>query len=277
VGVEAFNQSVESPLEIERGLKVRSLGVVPDGKIVSKSRDLLQENTFEFVAYDNPKTVIADAIRCVHTSLVLSHSDDTVRRFVVSSALQGEGKTTVAVWLSTIFHSGSDRRTLLVDCDLRKPRLHKIFGHKETDPGLTSLFNGSNRDSTEVVRVHRIPGLFYITSGPVPSDPVAVLQSERMEHLIEEFGRMFDYLVIDSPPLLGCPDALRLSRLTDGVLLVARQGKVKREELAEAVNIVNSMDSGKLLGIILNKTRRRSNGYGYGGFSYSRYSSYYGS
>jgi polysaccharide biosynthesis transport protein len=277
--VDSMDNTIRSPRDIDAELRVRRLGIIPDltRQPVARGETVISGTDYEFLAHDEPRSSMSDAIRNIQTSIFLSHPKDRIRSMIISSATPSEGKTLISVSMASILSSGSNKKTLLVDADLRKPRIHKIFGRNTTGAGLSTLLTVDNVKLKDVIHAHRIPRFFYMTSGPVPVDPVSLLKSERMEFLMEYLGKIFDYIVFDSPPLLGFSDAQILSRYTDGMIMVAKQGHVGREELREAINSVFAIQGGKVLGVVLNKTRPRGSRYGYSGYYYyySRNYKYY--
>lgn len=267
--VDGMDNTIRSPRDIETDLRVRRLGIVPDLSKELKGRNAsLTGSGCELLAHDDPRSPLSDAIKNIQTSLFLAHPTDHVGSMIVSSATPSEGKTFISVSIATVLSSGSNKKTLLVDADLRKPRIHKVFGRKHTGPGLSTLLTADNVKLKDVVHSHRIPRFFYMTSGPVPVDPVSLLKSERMAHLFDYLSRIFDYIVFDSPPVLGFADTQILCRYTDGMIMVAKQGHVARQELREAMSRITSIQGGKVLGVVLNKANPRGGRYGYGGYYY---------
>jgi polysaccharide biosynthesis transport protein len=279
VVVDGMDNTVRSPRDIDTELRVRRLGVVPDlSKQLAARSPAFGTSEFELLAHDDPRSPMSDAIKNIQTSLFLAHPTDMVRSMIVSSATPSEGKTFISVSIATILSSGSNKKTLLVDADLRKPRIHKIFGRNTAGAGLSTLLTADNVKLKDVVHSHRIPRFFYMTSGPVPVDPVSLLKSERMAYLFDYLSRIFDYIVFDSPPVLGFADTQILCRYTDGMIMVAKQGHVARQELREAMTRITSIQGGRVLGVVLNKANPRRGRYGYGGYYYyySKNYKYYG-
>ena len=277
--MDTMDNTIRSPRDIDSELRVRRLGIVPDLKTQPAARGdaVISGTDYEFLAHDEPRSSMSDAIKNIQTSIFLSHPSDKIRSMIISSATPSEGKTLISVSLSSILGSGNNKKTLLVDADLRKPRVHKVFGRHHTGLGLSTLLTVDNVKLKDVIHAHRIPRFYYMTSGPAPVDPVSLLKSERMEYLMEYLGRIFDYIVFDSPPLLGFSDAQILCRHTDGMVLVAKQGHVGREELRESINSVMAIQGGNVLGVVLNRARPRGSRYGYSGYYYyySRNYKYY--
>ena len=270
----AFDDTIKHHTQVEKELGLRKLGVVPDIARVARLHDLDEDETnFEFVAHDKPKSPMSDAIRNVQTSIMLSNMNDPVRSFCVSSTLPGEGKTLVSVSLASVLTGGGSRKILLLDADMRKPRVHKAMGLDDPAPGLADVLNGLKTALDKAIRPHRVPGLFYITAGAIPPDPLALMIGEKFQLVMEELHERFDYIVVDSPPILGFSDTPMLATFVDGVILVVQPGRVVRGQLREAVSSILSVDGGRILGVVMNKADLAA-AYGYYGYRYGGYLRY---
>ncbi len=159
---------------------------------------------------------------------------------------------------------------LIIDADLRKPRLHKIFNH-ENGQGLSNFLSGHG-DLESVVKASEVPNLFYIPSGPIPPNPSELLGSTLFKKMVESLEARFDHIVFDSPPVLGFADAIILSTSVDGVILTALGGKTPRETLRRAKEVLQQVNT-KIIGVVINRVDIRRSDYGY---YYYRYHSYYG-
>jgi capsular exopolysaccharide synthesis family protein len=278
----AFDDTIKHHSELEKDLGLRKLGVVPDMTRAAHLHNLDEESTdFEFVAHDKPKSPMSDAIRNVQTSIMLSNMDDSVRSLCVSSSVPGEGKTTIALSLATVLTVAGTRRVVLVDADMRKPRVHKALGLTEPGPGLADLLNGLKAPLDDVLHPHRIPGFFYITAGQIPQDPISLISGDKMQLLMDELHERFDYIVVDCPPILGFSDTPIISTYVNGLVLVVEPGKVMKGQVKDAVSSILSVDNGRILGVVINKADMGT-AYGYkyryGGYLryglYGRYGSY---
>jgi capsular exopolysaccharide synthesis family protein len=193
--------------------------------------------------------------------LLLSAADLPPRHIVVSSSISGEGKTTTATNLAlTMAKAGS--KVLLIDADLRKPTLHKVFKlHNQV--GLSSYLAGSNDKSILNKGSHE--NLVIIPSGPIPPNPYDLLNSNRMEALIENLGKDFDVIICDSPPILSVADSRVLCRFFDGMIVVARAGLTTYPMVKKSIRMVQEV-KGKILGILVNAVQTRDQEY-YGYYS----------
>ncbi len=223
----------------------------------------LTATSYEFIAHEHPKSPMSDAVRNIQTSIFLSNAHRPLSCMVVSSAIPSEGKTLISISLATVLCS-SEKKVVIVDADMRKPRVHKVFGHREPGPGLSTLLGRKGGKVSDILHAHTIKGLFYITSGPVVSDHLPLIQSEHMKKLVDQLRRTFDYIVFDTPPVLGFSDVSILCTYADGLILVAKQGHVGRDELREAINATSSMNGRGILGVVLNKAHAPGAAYGYG-------------
>lgn len=281
---EQMDDTLQNPDDLAKSLRVRRLGVVPDlAKSGTYGENELSEGAVEFLAYYKPQTPIADAIRNLQMSIMFSYPGYEIKCMSISSSLPSEGKTLMAVSFASVMCS-SGKRAVVVDMDMRKPRIHKVFGVPQTTPGMSNLLsgNGDSTTLTEVLRSHTIPGLYYVTAGPVPSDPVSLLHSHNVKNIVDELRSTFDFIVFDCPPILGFPDTPILSRYADGLIIVARQGYVGKNEISEAIDQVSAVDGANVLGVVFNRAHSPAlygygykYGYRYGGYSYHQSYKYY--
>lgn len=219
----------------------------------------------QVVAHDaDPRGLRAEGFRKLRTNLRFINVDQPPRTIVVSSPLKGDGKSNVA--LNLAFSLAEDgARVILVDADLRCPSIASCLGLIE-DAGLTSVLSGQAGVTDVLQRAERRSAIDVLTSGPVPPNPSELLGTQRMQLLLQELSAGADYVIIDSPPLLPVTDAAVIAANADGVVLVVRAGRTKRDELASAVKSLGVVP-GSMLGVILNMVTTRKNG---------RYHYYYG-
>jgi succinoglycan biosynthesis transport protein ExoP len=225
--------------------------------------------------HDNPKSSIAECCRSLRTNILFSAADRELKTIVVCSANQREGKTTSVIYLGTTM-AQSGQRTLLIDTDMRRPRLHKSTG-VALSPGLSNLLIGED-DYDNLIKPTEVKDLFVLPCGPTPPNPAELLLTKRFEIVLRELGRRFDRLILDSPPIQPVTDAVVLSKRVDGVVLVVRASKTMRDELRRSARMIRDV-GGSIVGVIVNELDARDSyygGYGYGGYGYGRYGSYYG-
>ncbi|MBI5251631.1 MAG: polysaccharide biosynthesis tyrosine autokinase [Desulfomonile tiedjei] len=275
--LEQVDNSIHTTEDIERNLNLPSLGVVPDIKKFRKLHGLNGSSSgHEFLAHNSPKAPVSEAIKNIKTSIFLSVPATSIGTLVVSSAVPQEGKTFISVSISSVLCSNS-KKVLIVDADLRRPRIGKVFGQPDNIPGLTTYLTQENAKLQSILHKSKIPGLYYVAAGPLPPNPVALLESERMLEFVNKCRRVFDFVIFDSPPVAGFSDARILSNKVDGVIMVVREGAVPLEVVRQSKSMITSAN-GRILGVVLNMANGSSSYYGNGYRGYYRYyGHYYGS
>lgn len=261
--LEYLDDSVKDPDDLERHVRIPLLGPVPilEPKVLGElARDLL--------ALKEPRSVYAEAYRAVRTNLFFSSPDNPPRVFVVTSAGQQEGKTMTAVNLA-ITMALSEKRVLLVDADMRRPRVHKIFGIGNTF-GLSNLIGGSP-DVDAAVRDTPVPTLAVIPSGPVPPNPSEMLGSARLGKLLDLLRQKYDVIILDCTPLLAVTDATVLATRVDGVIFVIKAGATSRKIIKRGVRQLEDVKA-TIVGAVLNQVDFRKSSYYYSPY----YAHYYG-
>jgi capsular exopolysaccharide synthesis family protein len=224
----------------------------------------------ELVTMVDARSHAAESFRTLRTNLLFSSAAQSMREVVVTSAGPSEGKSTTAANLAVAF-AQQGQRVLLVDCDLRRPRIHQVFGHPQI-PGLTNALMGVTSPA-ELVRETNIENLSVLTAGPTPPNPAELLGGVRMGELLEKLSQNYDLVVIDTPPILVASDAAILSRHSGGVLLVVRAGKTQAAALRDAMQQLANVNT-RVIGTVLNdpdgEVAKFSSYYGY------YYNDYYG-
>jgi capsular exopolysaccharide synthesis family protein len=228
-----------------------------------------QPATSRLVVLNDPQSFMTEAYRVLRTNLHYANPDAPLHRLLVTSAGEGEGKSTTVANLGVCF-AQSDRAVLVVDADLRRPTLASVLG-LPSSPGLSSYLGG---DAMLDAVIHKtsVPNLSLLASGPTPPNPAELLGSRRMRELIEALGERFDMVLFDSPPILAVSDASVLAPAVDGVLLVVGSGTVPRVALRRAKQSIEAVQ-GRIVGAVLN--RFDANGQGYPRRYYDRYDRYY--
>jgi capsular exopolysaccharide synthesis family protein len=280
-----LDNTVKSPEEVEKLLRMPALGFIPAvGAKASHSyyqhyysdrkKQQAEEKikSVELVNLKDPESTFAEHYRNIRTSLLLSTPDHPPKVFVVTSALPQEGKTVTAINLAVAF-TQLGKKVLVLDCDLRRPRLHKIFRIKNT-AGLTSFLVGRSRIEDIIQRYPGEPNLHVIPSGPIPPNPVELLISKAMTDMMAGLRQHYDFIFIDAPPLMGIQDAILLGEHADGLLLVAWGGKTARKTIEKAKAEIEKFNI-KLFGLILNNVNLRRFSYAYSSYHY-KYGEYRG-
>lgn len=213
-----------------------------------------------FVMEKAPKSIDAEAYRSLRSNIEYSSFDDEYRAIVVTSSVPGEGKSTTSGNLAlSLAQSGN--KVLLVDCDMRKPSIHKKFKISNMSGTAELLLR---KESFEDVANCYNENLTIITAGKIPPNPSEMLSSRAMAAFIKEMKNEFKYIILDTPPLQAVTDAQVLSTKSDGVLLVVRAGSTKREMVLNSVDLIKKVH-GKIIGTVLNGVENKKNNYYYYG------------
>jgi len=267
---EYLDNTVKTPEDVEQLIQLPSFGMIPE--ISYERRRQLDKGSFypvELITHGHSKSILSEAYRNVRTSILLSFSEKPPKKIAVSSPNPAEGKTTT-VTNTAIALSQTGARVLIIDSDMRKPRIHAVFGG-ENGIGLSNFLSG-NMELKSIVKRSEIPNLFYIASGPIPPNPSELLGSKLFRTTVQFLGEKFDHIVLDSPPILGFADSIILSTFVDGIILVVQGGKTPIETLQRAKDALNQVNA-KILGVVINRVDIGRNEYGY---YYYRYHYYYG-
>ena len=260
---EYRDESIKSMQDLKNFLSIPTLGAVPDLKRL-RQWNPVPACTPELRAYQQPRSPLHDTLRNIYASIAFSLlPQGSVRTLVFTSAEPEEGKTFLAVSMATVI-CDHDVKVLIVDCDLRRPKIHHVFKMDSKIPGLTSFLSGTTAKLNDVVRPTRVPGLDVITSGPMHENPVAILQSPRMKDLLEDCNRKYDIVILDCPPVIGFADSRILAASTDGVIFVVRESYVSRRILNEALD---SLPQANVVGAILNMSDPKYGPYGNGWYN----------
>ena len=213
-----------------------------------------------FVMEKAPKSIDAEAYRSLRSNIEYSSFDDEYRAIVVTSSVPGEGKSTTSGNLAlSLAQSGN--KVLLVDCDMRKPSIHKKFKISNMSGTAELLLR---KESFEDVANFYNENLTIITAGKIPPNPSEMLSSRAMTAFIKEMKKEFKYIILDTPPLQAVTDAQVLSTKADGVLLVVRAGSTKRDAVLNSVDLIKKVQ-GKVIGTVLNGVENKKNNYYYYG------------
>ena len=267
---EYLDNTIKTPEDVEQLIRLPSFGMVPD--ISSHRRRQLEKGAtypVELITHGHPKSMLSEAYRNIRTSILLSFSERPPKRIAITSANPAEGKTTTVI-NTAIALSQTGASVIIIDTDLRKPRIHKIFT-EENGVGLSNFLSG-NAGLEAIIKKTEIPNLYYIPSGPIPPNPSELISSNLFKSMLQSLDERFDHLVLDSPPVLGFADSIILSTFVDGMILVTTGGKTPRETLQRAKGMLLQVNA-KILGVVINRVNIERSEYGY---YYYRYHYYYG-
>ncbi|HMP38767.1 MAG TPA: CpsD/CapB family tyrosine-protein kinase [Roseiflexaceae bacterium] len=203
------------------------------------------------VALRDPRSPAAEAYRTLRTNLLFSSLDRPLRTILATSTAPDEGKSTTLANLAVTM-AQSEQRVILVDCDLRRPSLHTLFG-LHNDAGITTMILAQD-DEPPPLQATGVAGLSLLASGPLPPRPADILGSRRMERVIARLHEEADVVLFDTPPVVAVTDAAVLATRVDGVLLVFQAGKTRRDRARQARQILEKVKA-HIVGVVLNGAR----------------------
>ena len=261
-----FDRSIKSTSDAAQATGSPVLGIIP----LLDERDLPQgnEGARDLYVHQQPTSRVAECCRSLRTNIMFSAADRQIKTIVVSSANPREGKTTSCIYLGTTM-AQSGQRVLLIDTDMRRPRLHVSLGVPRQF-GLTNLIVG-DRDYDDVIKTTEIPNLFVLPCGPLPPNPAELLMTHRFGVVLEELAKRYDRIILDSPPVQVVTDAVVLSKLpqTDGVILVVNASKTPRDDIKRSARQIKAV-GGNIFGVIVNAIEPDNrSGYYYSYYGYA--------
>ena len=273
--MDYLDDSVKTSDDISRLLGLPTLALIPhyhhsDKRMLNLAAKNNGENgsTAALITLEERNSPMAEAYRHLRTSLLFSSAGKPPQTILVTSSQPSEGKTTTAI-NTAITLAQSDADVVIIDCDLRRPRLHSHFNLENTQ-GLTNYLSGDKSTENLIRSYAGLPRLKIITSGPIPPNPAELLSSNEMRNLLQFLSGRFKHVIIDSPPAISFTDAAILSTLVDGVVLVAMAGKssihLTRQFKQRAGNI-----GARIYGVVLNDVKSGSMEYDYYGTGYYKY------
>ena len=264
-GVEYFDSRLKSPDEIKHHLGIPFLGLIP--LLAVKDKD---HGEAPMLQPDVPPR-FAEAIRGLRTAMLFSTAEDGARSVLVTSTGPHEGKTVISSSLAiTLAQAG--QRTLIVDADMRRPRMHETLGRSQ-EPGLSNVLVG---DTTlpDATRHSSVNNLWLLSAGHIPPNPAELLGSKKFEIMLEELKGRYDWIIIDAPPIMPVTDAAVLAHLAGGVLFVVGSEMTPRRAAMAAIEQLRSAHA-KLIGAVLNRVNVERNAYYYAPYYRKEYGKYY--
>ena len=273
---EYMDNTIRTSDDVERYLQLPALGLIPmhvNGKRNNGQRRIGESDGVPFQpplsSDDGENSIRAEAYRSLRTSILLCGSP-APKSLLITSSLPREGKTTTSLNLAAALASLGNKRVLVVDCDMRRPSLHKAAGVGK-DPGIVQCLTGQLDVSKVIREVPGVANLYIIPCGPIPPNPAELLSSTAAGDLFRKLSSEFDFVLVDSPPLLSVTDSRILATQMDATVLVVRGNSTPRNAVRQARTLLSSAN-GRTLGVALNGLDVTRSGYGYHSYSgYSRY------
>ena len=257
-----FDDTIKLTDDVEKKIGMPLIGKVFKSDIKDKNKTLKNELLLD----KYPKSVVSESIKTLRTNLQFSSVDDEFKTILITSSIPGEGKSFITANLAIAF-TQTGKKVLIIDCDMRKGRQHKIFKVSNTK-GLSNLLIDNIDMYEKYINKTNIDKLSLITRGTVPPNPSELLNSKKNKKLIEKLKEKYDVILFDGVPCNGLPDAIIMSTLVDQVLIVSREGFTPKEVFESTKDSLKKVGA-PITGTILNEINKK-------GSSYGRYYSYYG-
>lgn len=216
----------------------------------------------ELIVNNYPKSSIAESIRTIKTNLRFSSVNTKIKKILITSSSIGEGKSFISANLATTFASPTEK-VLLIDCDLRKGRQHTLFNlESQTNLGLSDLLIDDNwkTNLNNYLSTTDVENLKLLTTGSIPPNPTTLLESTKLNDVVKELEKEFDYIIFDTPPVTGLSDTLILTRLVDTTIVVAKAKKTPIELLQSTIESLKNVNA-EISGVILNRVKKSKNKY----------------
>jgi capsular exopolysaccharide synthesis family protein len=278
VGLEALNDTLQTTEDIATFTPFEPLGAVPHfesaGVTTITSALGKREVSSRLVALSAPESLAAESFRTIRTSIMLTSVDQRSKVIVITSSFMNEGKSTISANLAIGF-AQRGARVLLLDTDLRRSHLNLAFRLPASLPGLSNLLSLTDPDDVYITPVEGLPSLTMLPAGPRPPNPGEILSSNRMAELIDQWRKGYDYVIIDTPPILMVSDALGVASRADGTVMIVRAGLTRKKAITRSFELL-SRSKIHILGAIINDIDLKienfytysSRGYGYKYYSH---------
>lgn len=276
--LEYLDDTIRSTEEIENYLQLPALAAIPTIDSMPKRRLLLVGNTpneegenkakSELLIHSDSRSALAEAYRQLRTSILLSTAGHAPKSLLITSSLPSEGKTTTAT-NTAISLAQTGAKVLIIDADMRRPRLHNVFDISNAE-GLSTILSSemTEKEMVDVVQYDEASKLHLLPSGPVPPNPAELIGSEQMSNFLKKMSANFTHVVVDSPPIASFTDGVLIASMVDGVILVVHAGKSSRQVIRRSKQLLNEIGA-KIFGVVLNNVNLRSQD------NYYYYQSYY--
>jgi capsular exopolysaccharide synthesis family protein len=276
--IETLDNTLKTQIDVESLLGVPVLGLIPiigQGKLDPKDKEK-DRNENEQVrdrdlgVFREPRSMAAECCRSIRTNILFMSPDHPIRTMVITSPSPQEGKTTTAINLAIVMAEAGGR-VLLIDTDMRRPRLHRSFG-VPNQVGVSTMILGNTKMEDAIKRTE-IPNLDVLPCGPIPPNPSELLHTKRFQQVLEECKKSYQHIILDSPPTSAVTDPAVLGNLADGVILIVKGASTTREGASHARRQLVAAKC-RMLGVIVNEIDFSNPGYGYHYYYYRKYSRY---
>jgi capsular exopolysaccharide synthesis family protein len=272
--LEAVDNTVRTPEQAQAITTLPALGIIPaNANLLVRARQKAltsgAREGVELVTYRRPKSDISESYRALRTAILLSATGSPPKVMLMTSALPQEGKTTTSINTAIVL-AQKGARVLLVDADLRRPSVHKVFNIKPKI-GLSTLLTGTSKVESSIITVPQLPNLSLLPAGPPPPHPAELLGSSLMKQYIEQWRGQYDHVIFDTPPALSVTDSILLSVDMDSVVLVVRSGNTTKAALRRTKELLAQVNA-RVLGVVVNAVDVNSPDY----YHYYYYGSKYG-
>jgi len=268
---ESMDRALRDPAEVESFTAMPSLAIIPQHHPTPRLLSTSLDDPTRVICLAEPRSATAEAYRALGTSILLASPE--LKTLLISSPLPSEGKTMTAANAAVVI-AQQGKHVLVVDADLRKPGVHLEFGIANNS-GLAELLSDSIDEQRAIQQLNRLSNLSVIAAGSSQAMAAEMLGSAKMQELMQSWRTRYDYVILDTPPMLAVTDAVRLSSQADSVLLVIRSGQTSRDALARSCDVLNQA-SVPVLGIVVNDVSSRSAGSYYYGYHPQLTKGYYG-
>lgn len=258
---EYLDDTVKSPEDLERHFSLPYLGSLPHFNLKTNG-----EAGADLLVLKDPQSQAAEAYRGLRTGILFSTPDRSPRTILVTSATASEGKTITSVNIALVMAKAGER-TLLVDLDMRRPRLHKCM-NVANERGVSNILVGEG-EWRSFVQETEVPNLHFLASGPIAPNPAELIASEQMRLLVPQWAEAYDRVIIDTAPITAVTDPVLLSRLVDGTVILIQAGVTSRRIIAAAIRQIQDVQ-GRVLGAVINDVDTH-----HGGYYYRYYHRYY--
>jgi capsular exopolysaccharide synthesis family protein len=275
--LEYVDDTIKTTEEVESTLGLPALAAIPTIDASPRKRLLLvgssensdeQRPESELLIHSDPRSSLAEAYRQLRTSILLSSAGHAPKSLLITSSLPSEGKTTTAT-NTAISLAQTGAKVVLIDADMRRPRLHSVF-HLSNNSGLSTLLSSETTEAEilNVIQYDQDSKLNLLTSGPIPPNPAELLGSDQMAGLLKTLQNHFTHVVVDSPPVASFTDGVLVASLVDGVILVVNSGKISRQVVRRTEQLLLDVGA-KIFGVVLNNVNMKAQD------SYFYYQNYY--